>query len=143
MKNILIGNGELYLSMAPFRDDLKKYGPFDIIWNLAQELNEYYDDLYKYNFSKLYLFGNIKDYDIPKNLKLFSSQLDKICESLKNGKKVLIHCMGGRGRTGMVYACLLKKLNKVSSEDAIALALKVCKGPETEEQKEFIKNLVT
>jgi protein-tyrosine phosphatase len=37
--------------------------------------------------------------------------LMRIISELKSGKTVVVHCMGGLGRTGTVVACVLEILN--------------------------------
>lgn len=63
------------------------------------------------------------------------------------GEKLLIHCWGGRGRAGVIGACLLVKLYGISAEEALtrvgqAFATRgdgEYQSPQTEEQVEFVK----
>ena len=41
-------------------------------------------------------------------------------ESLQSGKGVVIHCLGGNGRTGTVIGCVLRKQGKGSGEEIVA-----------------------
>lgn len=64
-----------------------------------------------------------------------------IKEHLSNDEKVLIHCVGGLGRSGMVAASLLKSLGKSSSE-AIS-QIRKSRSPravESKEQEKFVHN---
>jgi protein-tyrosine phosphatase len=58
----------------------------------------------------------IDDFEAPTDSSSFSDmceQIHKIAQTKK--RKVMIHCMGGNGRTGVVLACILKKYHKISN----------------------------
>jgi protein-tyrosine phosphatase/nicotinamidase-related amidase len=60
---------------------------------------------------------------------------------INNDKKVLLHCVGGLGRSGLVAACYLK-YKGLKSDDAISAVRKV-RGPRTVEskiQEDFVKD---
>lgn len=65
-----------------------------------------------------------------------------INEKLKSGSKVLIHCVGGLGRSGMVAACYLKEFKNVKSEESIKLIREVRskRAIESKVQEEFVRN---
>lgn len=59
-----------------------------------------------------------------------------------NNDKVLVHCVGGLGRTGTIVAAYLKKYHKLSSEGSIEIVRK-SRSPraiETKVQEEMVKN---
>lgn len=51
----------------------------------------------------------IEDMNVPQNTDTFKNLVKKIVEEyLRKGKKVVIHCFGGNGRTGLlVAACFM------------------------------------
>lgn len=62
---------------------------------------------------------------------------------LAQGKKVLIHCMGGLGRTGMIAARLLIELGS-SPEEAITRVRQARPGSiETRSQEHYVRNWAT
>ena len=69
----------------------------------------------------------IPDEGLPKSMTVFSALVDRVIEAVKMGETVLIHCKGGRGRTGLVAAACLVRLGK-SSEEAIATVRQVRSG---------------
>jgi protein tyrosine/serine phosphatase len=82
---------------------------------------------------------------------LFDVMLEKQAHQERNcaGKKVYMHCWGGRGRAGVVGACLLMKLYGISADEAlerVQCAFSTRKdtskdrSPETDAQMEFVRN---
>jgi protein-tyrosine phosphatase len=61
---------------------------------------------------------------------------------LNNGSKVLMHCVGGLGRSGMVAACYLKEYKEVKSEESIQLIREARskRAIESKVQEEFVRN---
>jgi len=45
--------------------------------------------------------------------------VDFIHQNITNGKSIMVHCAGGRGRTGTILACYLVKYQNYSANDAI------------------------
>jgi len=67
------------------------------------------------------MYGYIKypipDRRIPTNWATFSALVVKVTTTIKNlqtGEKVYIHCKGGHGRSGILVACLLCYIHKLS-----------------------------
>lgn len=56
------------------------------------------------------IFFPITDMNVPENLEQFNKLLDHMEAALKAGKKVHVGCIGGHGRTGLVFAALRRKL---------------------------------
>ena len=61
---------------------------------------------------------------------------------VNQGKKIMIHCVGGLGRSGMVAASYLK-FKGINAEDAIEV-VRAARGPraiESRVQEEFVQNV--
>ena len=142
MKRAETTAGYLYFSQIPKENDLKLLSleddgkPIDIIWNLAA------DAVRIIPMEKLWctevLAGEIDDYSIPNNAETFHKQLNQVVSKLREGGKVFVHCVAGRGRTGMAIAAIKCMLDDFSSEEALSFSKENCQGPETNEQKFFI-----
>ena len=80
-------------------------------------LDKYYEELQNIT----YINYPIDDRKIPTDIKSFSIfiiRLKYIINSLTNNK-IYIHCRGGHGRSGIVVACLLCILYKITPEQAL------------------------
>ena len=65
---------------------------------------------------------------------------DSILSDIKEGKNILIHCMGGLGRTGTIAGCTLVRYG-AAPEIAVMTVRNVRPGTlETDQQVEFVKN---
>jgi protein-tyrosine phosphatase len=65
----------------------------------------------------------------------------QLISALANGERVLVHCRGGLGRTGLVVAKLLIETG-VSPDEAIKSVRTARKGAiETEEQENYVRNI--
>lgn len=137
MKRIETSKGQLWIGSSLDAYNLGKKR-FNIIWNLAAELPHLLD--YEGKKTDTLLFGDIDDYKTPHDVEAFKSQLDLVVKSLSVGGSVFVHCIGGRGRTGMSVACIKMKLEGMSADEALAFAREVCRGgPETDIQVNFVK----
>lgn len=88
-----------------------------------------------------YINFPIPDRGIPKNTSSFVSLIETINEYLKCNKKVVVHCRMGIGRTSLVAAALLIKNNsKYDNVFNYLSATRTLTVPDTEEQKDWIKN---
>ena len=64
--------------------------------------------------------------------------MNKLVNAVRSGETVLIHCKGGRGRTGMMAAACLVQLD-YSPQDAIATVQQVRSGAlSSAKQRDFI-----
>ncbi len=52
----------------------------------------------------------MRDLGLASNEGAFRAQVKEVAAKLSEGKTVLIHCAGGRGRTGTMAACVLKTM---------------------------------
>jgi protein-tyrosine phosphatase len=76
----------------------------------------------------------------PESFAQFRALIETICGALDEGQTVVIHCMGGLGRTGLVAAaCLLVKAADLTPEEAIRLVRKARAGTvERQSQEEYV-----
>lgn len=88
-------------------------------------------------------FYSIVDQTVPTKMEM-EEMVDRIHRYIANKEKVLIHCVGGVGRTGTAVACYLRKYRGYSAEDAIALVRKFRspRAVETAIQEDFILNFI-
>lgn len=107
--------------------------PSDFVSQLADTAREY-------NMCWIHL--PIVDFDVPKDdfedAWVLGGQ--KIVNELRNGRKVVIHCMGGKGRSGLVAAIVLRELNpSLSGDEAIKLVRRYnSHAIETKEQEQYV-----
>lgn len=106
------------------------------------------DELYHYGVNELnevYMTSGLEVLHFPildqmtPSVDDINSCVTKITEWLSAKEKIMIHCVGGLGRSGLVAACYLKSLG-IGSTDAIKIIRK-CRSPraiETKIQEQFI-----
>jgi len=156
LDNELIPKGNIGLTILPGRKDysrsvdedlkqLKKYGVNTIIPLITDDEYGHYgvsDLLEKY---KEYGFTvhclPIMD-QLVSSEKEMEDMVNYLDKALKNDEKVLLHCVGGLGRSGLVAASYLK-YKGLNSDEAIKAVRKV-RGPRTVEskiQEEFVKKI--
>lgn len=81
----------------------------------------------------------IRDQSIPQSADEFARMVENIIEGLRSGQNVVIHCMGGLGRTGLVAAACLIAAAGLQPEDAVRAVRRVRHGAvETFEQEQFL-----
>ncbi len=140
MKRVETSSGELYVASEEDVFSFEDSKPsFDIIWNMARELQFLLEE--EKNYADYVFFGDVPDYGIPSDKNVFEKQLNFIVKALQDGMKVMLHCLACHGRSGLALACIKKRLDKMNSNDALAFAYKECKGPETEAQKSFVRSI--
>jgi protein-tyrosine phosphatase len=80
----------------------------------------------------------IQDFSIPAEGAL-EKPIAQILREAYRGKKIVIHCHAGLGRTGMVAACLAKAVFGMDGEQAMAWVRKyIPHAVETKEQMAYI-----
>ena len=137
MQIVQTKTGILYVGRAPTTPYELIDHQFNIIWNLAAEYADLKD--IEANFSDRVLLGNIEDYGVPEDVELFTAQLKEVVDCLRNNGSAFVHCAAGCGRTGMVLACIMHCVNGLSIKSSLAIAKKICNGPENEKQIKFIE----
>lgn len=86
------------------------------------------------------LWFPIRDRSVPTSPERFQDLIHSACERLRAGKTVVIHCMGGLGRTGLVGAACLLALTDLTAEAAVAAVRRARAGTvETEEQARYVE----
>ncbi len=83
----------------------------------------------------------IRDYGIPRDIEAFKLCINKIANSLIKGRVILIHCLGGIGRTGLAACCILQTLG-LGRTDAQGRVKQSGSDVETQEQRNFITNFL-
>lgn len=136
-KLVSTSSGKLFISPLPTDLELKTAIKYDIIWNMMDNI---YIAEYEKQFAYDVLFGNVEDYDIPKDINLFDYQLDMVVNCLRLDGSVLIHCLAGHGRTGMALASVLSRLEGMPIKKAISKTKCICSGPESWNQIVFLLN---
>lgn len=96
-----------------------------------------------------FLHFGIPDRSVAPSLESLDAVVFDLRRRVLNGNRVYMHCWGGRGRTGLVAACLLGALypELVDADEALERVqcyyrLRESKGfsPETEEQKQQVRD---
>lgn len=109
------------------------------------ELSRYDTDL---PFHVEYTRSPIKDHGLPGSRGQMTEILDHVCNSMRAGRPVYVHCRAGIGRTGMVIGCLLveRGLPGDGALDELNRLWQQCKRsrswayiPETDEQAAYVR----
>ena len=117
---------KIVVSLLP-ENEKNKLGLDDLIWS-KEEVE--------------YIQFPINDFSVPPKKKFneLKKLISFIKENLMLSKHVLIHCNGGKGRSGMIAALVLKPMKE---KDPIKkVREKVIGAIETEEQEIFVKDWV-
>jgi protein-tyrosine phosphatase len=85
----------------------------------------------------------IKDGDVPnlgnETLAIYDIFISYLCNLLKNGENLVVHCMGGLGRAGTISTCILVKYG-INSQQALEIVRNSRKGAvENSKQEQFIQ----
>ena len=117
---------KIIVSLLP-ENEKNKLGLDDLIWS-KEEVE--------------YIQFPINDFSVPPKKKFneLKKLISFIKENLMLSKHVLIHCNGGKGRSGMIAALVLKAMKE---KDPIKkVREKVIGAIETEEQEIFVKDWI-
>ncbi|MCO6040795.1 protein-tyrosine phosphatase family protein [Thermococcus alcaliphilus] len=129
-------------SPMPYPEDIPEIAEkFDAVVVLTYEYELYYDleGLIKRGIEVLY--APIEDFTAP-SLKELLKIVEWIEKKIKEGKKVLIHCLGGSGRSGTVVTAYLMYAHGFSLREALAKVRSLKPSAvETQEQMEVLKEL--
>ena len=142
MRKIQTNIGELWICGKRDIVELLKLPPaktYDIIWNLAEELEYFVEEEREYTHE--IICAKIPDYDVPTNPKKFLEQLKSVVDVLENNGKVLVHCSGCIGRTSIAAAAIKMAMESISATKALEFTKQNIGGPETRQQKDFVRNI--
>ncbi len=92
-------------------EQLKSYG-FDVIFNMTAEHACYFKDEFEYHKLEVSDLNNVIIGDH------FNIMVDKLHDSVVNGKTILVHCHHGRSRSVALITGYLMKYFKLSFESA-------------------------
>jgi protein-tyrosine phosphatase len=97
-----------------------------------------YRSLAKARFGERFHVVSIADHDIPDDDEELVRSINSAHRALSRSEHVLVHCVGGCGRTGVFLACLMTECG-LSPEAAIVEFRKARRcGPETPEQVAYV-----
>jgi len=133
---------QVAFSPMPYPEDIPELTEkFDAMVVLTYEYELYYEleELVKRGIEVLY--APIEDFTAP-SLKELLEIVKWIDKRAKGGKKVLIHCLGGSGRSGTVVTAYLMYAYRLSLKEALAKVRSLKPSAvETEEQMKVLKEL--
>jgi len=146
-----VGTGKIYRNPMPdiqhldyFKSTLKITR---VIQLCSNEECEFYGrkqlpDRYRQMDFKVTYFP-IPDFKVPHDKKETRRLVDSILSDLKEGNNILIHCVAGNGRTGLILACMARKVFGMKGEPAIKWVRKyIPSAVEREVQKCFVANFL-
>ncbi len=81
----------------------------------------------------------IPEFDIPDDEPAFHRLVERVLARLAAGQAVGVHCWAGVGRTGLLLACLLGRLDRLPGEEAIRRLRLLRPALETPEQEKFVR----
>lgn len=117
---------KIIVSLLP-ENEKNKLGLDDLIWS-KEEVE--------------YIQFPINDFSVPPKKKFneLKKLISFIKENLMLSKHVLIHCNGGKGRSGMIAALVLKAMKEKDTINKVRE--NVFGAIETEEQETFVENWI-
>lgn len=80
----------------------------------------------------------IRDYGVPESVTAFRVAAHGIAEALRRGERIVMHCRGGIGRTGLVAEAVLNELGVAPATSSIIVEAAGSKC-ETAEQLAFLR----
>jgi protein-tyrosine phosphatase len=86
------------------------------------------------------LWYPIRDVSVPTSIEDFAETVNRVVQALSEGRTVVIHCMGGLGRTGLVAAACLMATTELDAREAIGIVRHARAGTiQTREQERYVE----
>lgn len=85
----------------------------------------------------------IRDLGVPEDIDVLKELLFFIADLIDDGERVVIHCMGGLGRSGLFAGCLLRAFG--CDFGCAMFALRRARGPrcpETNAQRAYVRDFL-
>lgn len=79
----------------------------------------------------------VEDFGVPRDTEAYAVEVERAASMLLGGRRLLVHCGAGIGRTGTFALCVLAALG-MSGEEASMAVSAAGSGPETDEQSELV-----
>lgn len=80
----------------------------------------------------------IPEFDVPEDAPAFHRLMARLLGRLEAGQALAAHCYAGIGRTGLLLACLLGRLEGLPGEEAIRRLRLLRPALETPDQERFV-----
>eukprot|EP00553_Chaetoceros_curvisetus_P005105 CAMPEP_0204613670 /NCGR_PEP_ID=MMETSP0717-20131115/1589_1 /ASSEMBLY_ACC=CAM_ASM_000666 /TAXON_ID=230516 /ORGANISM="Chaetoceros curvisetus" /LENGTH=192 /DNA_ID=CAMNT_0051626161 /DNA_START=167 /DNA_END=745 /DNA_ORIENTATION=+ len=102
----------------------------------------------------MFVHYGIRDFDVAESIESLSLFIDNLVSRVGQGERLYVHCWGGKGRAGLVSACLLSELYGIDAEESLERTRVYCNlrtasmaggminSPETDAQKDQVRELV-
>jgi protein-tyrosine phosphatase len=130
-------------------DEIKKLGFYEVDvvvslleWHEMKELEIESEQLFCEKHDIEFIHFPIQDRNVPEDEKAFIQLITTIDLKLKEGKKIVIHCRMGIGRTAVIAAGTLIK-NGLKADNVFELLSnkRTLEVPDTNEQVEWIERM--
>lgn len=83
----------------------------------------------------------IEDFSTPTSPESLKKVLQEIIARAENGENIAIHCYAGRGRTGILFALLARRLRNLDGDAALKWVRQYFPAAETASQEQLIRNI--
>jgi len=83
----------------------------------------------------------IEDRRPPADPEAFDAFVEKLAAELRRGRRIVVHCGAGRGRSGLLAACVLARLG-LDEHEALERVRSAGGGPENGQQEAFLQAFV-